>query len=59
MKRPIKREGQEDNSVSLAAVCCPPFSGFLHVGREGDPVCLSVPTKRSSSGWGEWGLSTA
>lgn len=35
MKRPIKRKGQEDNSVSLAAVCCPPFSGFLHVGREG------------------------
>lgn len=38
MKRPIKREGQGDNSASLAAVCCPPFSVFLR--REGGVPCL-------------------
>lgn len=38
MKRPIKREGQGDNSTSLAAVCCPPFSAFLHWG--GGQSCL-------------------
>lgn len=64
MKRPIKREGQGDNSASLAAVCCPAFSAFLRPGRGGcgvkrrggGPVCLSTPTKRSSSEWkGEGG----
>lgn len=62
MKRPIKREGQGDNSASLAAVCCPAFSAFLRPGRGGggigggNPVCLSTPTKRSSSEWkGEGG----
>lgn len=35
MKRPIKREGQGDNSASLAAVCCPPFSSFLCLGGGG------------------------
>lgn len=39
MKRPIKKEGQGDNSASLAAVCCPPFSAFLHWGL-GGRACL-------------------
>lgn len=40
MKRPIKREGQGDNSASLAAVCCPPFSSFLRWKGGGGQPCL-------------------